>query len=310
MKYEIMMSILFELLSKKTVSATYLANKYEVSVRSIYRYIESIEQAGVPLYTTRGNGGGISIIDTYRLSSTFLTVKEYEQVINALIGIAKNVPNKDLENALTKIQSVTRNEYSGFELKSGNLIIDAGPWGDAVGYKSKLAIISKAIDECSVIKIKYHDRNGSVSERDIEPHVMVFKQGIWYVYAYCRLRQTFRFFKIGRIEYANDNKEKFIKRDIHEKDLPLDFWHNSVKTCDIVLEISEKYLSDAEEWLGIENVKKESGKNIARVKLPDDDGLINKILSFGSGIKVVFPKTVKEKVENSAKELLSIYSKN
>ena len=79
MKYELMLSILFELLSKRTVKASYLASKYEVSVRSIYRYISSLEMAGVPIYTVRGYNGGFSIIDSYKLSSTFLTKAEYEQ---------------------------------------------------------------------------------------------------------------------------------------------------------------------------------------------------------------------------------------
>ena len=199
MKYEIMLKILFELMSKKCVKASYLANKYEVSVRSIHRYINSLELAGVPIYTLRGNGGGFSIIDTFKFSSTFLTVNEFEQTINALKAITESVPNKDLSNVINKLKSVMRNDYTGIDIKSGNLIIDAGPWGDAVGYKVKLSILQKCIESCNLLSITYHDRNGDVTERVIEPHVIVFKQGLWYVFAYCHLRNEFRFFKTGRI---------------------------------------------------------------------------------------------------------------
>ena len=307
MKFEIMLKILFELMSKKCVKAQYLADKFEVSVRSIHRYINALELAGVPIYTLRGNQGGFAIIDTYKFSSTFMSVKEFEQTINALSAITESVPNKELNNVINKLKSVTRNEYSGFDVKGGNLIIDAGPWGDTVGYKSKLVVIQRSIEECKKLQIRYHDRNGDVTERTIEPHVIVFKQGLWYIFAYCYLRNEFRFFKTGRIEQATVLEEKFVRRDLSNKELPLNFWHNSVETSEVVLEIDKKCLSDVEEWLGIENVETINGKHFATVNLPYDDGLVTKIMSYGNEIKVVSPKKLKTRISEFAKEILTNY---
>lgn len=307
MKYEIMLKILFELLSKKCVKANYLAEKFEVSVRSIHRYITCLELAGVPIYTVRGNNGGFAIIDTYKLSSTFMTVSEFEQTINALTAITESVPNKSLTSVISKLKAVVKNEYSGFDIKSGNLIIDAGPWGDTVGYKSKLTVIQKSIEERKVLSIRYHDRNGDVTERNVEPHVIVFKQGLWYVYAYCRLRQDFRFFKTGRIEQANMLDEQFSRREMKNSDLPLNFWENNVISQDVTLEIDKSVLSDVEEWLGIENVSEKNGKFIAEAKLPFDNGLASKIMSFGSGIKVLSPNSLKEQIKSCAKSILENY---
>ena len=306
MKYEIMLNILFELLAKKTVSASYLSKKYQVSTRSIYRYLESMELAGVPIYTTRGNNGGISIIDTYRFTSTFMTIKEYEQIISILSGVNQEVPNKTLENAILKLKANIKNEYSGFDIKSGNLIIDGGPWGDTDGYKSKLKILQTAIDENKKLEIIYHDRTGKITTRVIEPHVIVFKQGLWYTYAYCNLRKTFRFFKTGRIESAKILNETFTRHDLSKMELPLDFWHNAEKTEYVSLEIKSTCLSDVMEWLGIENIEKDkNGKYIANVNLPYDDGLIYKIMSYGDGIKVLSPNNLKEKIgiKKTIKEL-------
>lgn len=308
MKYEIMLSILFELLSKKSVTAKYLSEKYEVSVRSIYRYINCIEMAGIPLYTNRGNGGGISIVDTFKFSSTFMTVAEFEQTISALMGLVEGVPNKTLVNVINKLKSLIKNEYVNLNLSSGNLIIDAAPWGDAVGYKSKLAVIQKSIEQCLELEILYHDRNGKISNRKIEPHVIVFKQGLWYVYAYCHLREEFRFFKIGRIEQANVTTNKFLKRKINNSDLPLNFWENSVETINVIMEVNKPCLSDVEEWLGIENVIKKDGKYIAEAKLPNDSGLISKIISFGSNLKVISPQDIREKIKNATIEILNVYN--
>lgn len=307
MKFEILISILFDLMSKKSVSATYLADKYEVSTRTIYRYINCIECAGIPIYTTRGKFGGISIIDTFKFSSTFMTVSEYNQTIDALSAIVKSVPNKTLSSAINKLKAGSRNEFNSFDIKSGNLIIDAGPWGDTVGYKAKLAVLQQAIDEKKVLEIKYHDRNGSVTDREIEPHVIVFKQGLWYVYAYCRLRNEFRFFKTGRIEQANSTGEKFSRREIKNDELPLNFWHANLVAEDVVMEIDVSVLSDVEEWLGIENVKEINGKHVAEVSLPYDDGLVSKIMSYGKGIKVISPQKLKDKITDNVKELIDIY---
>ena len=307
MKYEIMLGILFELLSKKCVKAQYLAEKFEVSVRSIHRYINALDMAGVPIYTVRGSQGGFSIVDTYKLSSTFMTVKEFEQTISALSAITESVPNKELTNVISKLKSTVKNEYSGFDVKGGNLIIDAGPWGDTVGYKSKLLVIQRSIEETKKLQIIYHDRNGDVTERIIEPHVIVFKQGLWYVFAYCNLRNEFRFFKTGRIEQATVLNETFTRRDLSKMELPLNFWHNNVETADIVLEIDKSCLSDVEEWLGIENIRKTACKYIAEVKLPLDNGLVSKIMSFGSGIKVVSPLSLKKSVKEFANQILSNY---
>ena len=307
MKYEIMLKILFELMSKKCVKASYLANKYEVSVRSIHRYINSLELAGVPIYTLRGNGGGFSIIDTFKFSSTFLTVNEFEQTINALKAITESVPNKDLSNVINKLKSVMRNDYTGIDIKSGNLIIDAGPWGDAVGYKVKLSILQKCIESCNLLSITYHDRNGDVTERVIEPHVIVFKQGLWYVFAYCHLRNEFRFFKTGRIQQANILEQKFNRRNLEQVELPLNFWSNNVVAKDVVLEIDKKCLSDVEEWLGIENIKIVNDKHVAEVKLPYDNGLISKIISYGNGIKVISPLELSKEIKKYAQDILDAY---
>ncbi len=307
MKFEIMTGILIELLCKKCVKGKYLAEKYEVCERSIYRYIEALERAGVPIYTVRGKNGGFSIVDTYKLPATFMTVKEFEKVISALSAICDGVPNKTLMSALEKLKATVKKEYSGFDIKSENLIIDGGPWGDTVGYKNKLKLLQECADNDLVLRIKYRDRNGAASIRDIEPHVIVFKQGLWYTYAYCRLRKEFRFFKTGRIEEATVLKEKFKRTSLTAEDLPFDSWHESANAEKVVLEIEQSKASEAEEWLGVENVKKENGKIIARATLSFDDGLVAKIMQFGGAIKVIEPQSLIDKQIAFAKAILDNY---
>ncbi len=307
MKYEIMLKILFELLSKKCVKASYLADKYEFSVRSIHRYINCLELAGVPIYTIRGNNGGFAIIDTYKLGATFMTQKEFEQTINTLTAITDSVPNAEISNVINKLKASSRHEYSNYDIKSGNLIIDAGPWGDTIGYKAKLSVIQKSIENNDKLSITYHDRNGDKTNRIIEPHMIVFKQGLWYVFAYCHLRNDFRFFKTGRIEQATILNEKFVRRDLSNIELPLNFWESSIDTKDVIIEINKNCLSDVEEWLGIENVSCKENKYIAEAKLPFDKGLISKIMSYGKDIKVLVPKELVDEIKKCAQDIVNEY---
>lgn len=309
MKFEIMISILIDLLSKRCISAKDLAAKHNVSVRSIYRYVECLENASVPIYTIRGNKGGIAIVDTYKLSNTFLTPKEFQKTIEALTSITNSVPNKELENVIQKLKSTIKKEYTGFDIKSGNLIIDAAPWGDTLGYKNKLFVINQAIDAKNQLKIIYHDRNGQITQRIIDPHVIVFKQGLWYVYAYCHLRNSFRFFKTGRIENATILKTTFTMQSVLEKDLPFDFWSKSTPTVDVELEVNKSVLSDVEEWIGIENVYAENGKTVVKAKLPFDNGLVSKIIGFGKGVKVNKPEELKNEIVKTINDLTKLYKK-
>ena len=169
------------------------------------------------------------------------------------------------------------------------------------------ALVQKAIEENKKLSIKYHDRNGNITERTIEPHVIVYKQGLWYVFAYCHLRNDFRFFKTGRIEMATILNDTFNRREIDGANLPMNFWHGSTETCDVIFEIDKKYLSDIEEWLGIENVSKVKDKFIAEAKLPYGNGLISKIISYGNGIKVIAPQELKDSVIKCANSILKIY---
>jgi predicted DNA-binding transcriptional regulator YafY len=129
------------------------------------------------------------------------------------------------------------------------------------------------------------------------------------VFAYCHLREDFRFFKTGRIESATYTEQKFSRRDVSKQDLPLNFWQANLETEDVQMEIDKSCLSDVEEWLGIENVFTKNGKHYAHVKLPYDNGLVSKIMSYGNGIKVISPTSLINKIKNSAEKIISTYKK-
>ncbi len=305
MKFTIMTSILFELLSKKMLSATYLASKYEVTTRTIYRYIEELSLSGVPIETVRGASGGFKIMDTFKLAGSFLTTSEYDAVINSLTAIYSEVKGEALESAINKLTSAKRG-YGAVNVKTGNLVIDAGAWCDSAGYKEKLSIINDAIDGCKIVEFNYHDRNGEKSNRCVEPHTIVFKEGMWYVYAWCQAREDFRFFKIGRMTELNVTDRKFSRRILPER-LPFEGWYNGSDLIDVTLKVDKDALFAVEEWLGVENIIKEGNLFLASAKLPDEPSLVGKILSLGKGVKVLSPNSLKNKIKSAIDELKKEY---
>ena len=305
MKYEIMTGILFELLAKKSVSATELSKKYGVTPRTIYRYIDDLSFAGVPVETIRGASGGFKIMDHFKLASSFLTKSEYDAVLSALTAIYGELPDEVMESAINKLKS-TKRGVSSVDVKTGNLVIDAGAWCDSFSHKEKLLSINLAIDKSCLVKFGYHDRNGAVSERIVEPHTIIFKEGTWYFYAYCHTRQAFRFFKVGRVSGLTVLEETFTRRELPNK-LPFEGWYENSTLTTVTLKVEKDALQGVEEWLGVENIKQKEDYFIATADLPDEQSLIGKILSLGNGVKVLAPLELKIKVKKAIDELKKIY---
>ncbi|MCD8308328.1 MAG: YafY family transcriptional regulator [Clostridia bacterium] len=303
MKYQIMIKILMLLLSKRKVCAREIASRYEISVRSVYRYIEELIVAGIPIDVTRGRYGGISIADTFRLPSGYFTRDEYSAAVNALKAMASQVNDENIITALEKLETQSKTENKELTV-SGGIIVDGGTWGDTKKFSDKMAVCEKAVNEGLCIDIDYISREGEHSRRVIDPHVLIFKQNVWYVYAFCHTKQDYRTFKIGRIKSARFTGRTFEKKKFTREDIPLNFYYRSDELVDIGIEIEKQKLPDVEEWVGIDNIEPRGKAFIAEISLPNDEILVNKILSFGGGVKVIYPESLKEKVRSAAQKII------
>lgn len=304
MKYQIMIKILMLLLSRRKVCAREIAERYEISVRSVYRYIEELCVAGIPIDVARGRYGGLTIADTYRLPVGYFTKDEYTAAVNALTAMSSQVSDEAVLTALEKLQRQIKSERADTSV-SGGIIVDGGTWGDTKKFSDKMAVCERAVNESLCLDIDYISRSGEHSRRIIDPHVLIFKQNVWYVYAFCHTKQSFRTFKIGRIKSARFTGKTFEKREISREEIPLNFGYRSEELIELVLEIDKEKLPDAEEWIGIDNIEPRGKKFVAEVSVPDDDGLVSKILGFGGGVKVVSPAALREKVIAAARNIIA-----
>lgn len=308
MKFAILLAILFDLLAKRKVTATYLAEKHEISPRTVYRYVDLLSMT-VPVYVKRGRNGGICISDNYKLPVGFMTVEEYESAIEALTAMYSQLPEERFLSVMRKLSAQMKSESRDLTLSGelGTIVVDGGTWGDTRNFSEKIRIVQDALKETEILDVEYRSRSGEKTQRKIEPHVLVFKQGVWYVYAFCHKQRAFRLFRLGRIFSATRTGETFRKRQITRDEIPLNYW-TSDKTVDARFAVREKGFVDALDWLGVENLQQRNGKWYADVTLPDDESLVRKIVSLGDGIQVLEPSDLKERVKAEAQNLLNLYN--
>lgn len=306
MKNQALIEILFILLSRDSVTAKYLAERFNCSIRTVYRYIDELSIC-VPIYNTRGRNGGFAISSTYKLSSTFLTKEESEILLGALRGMTNEFPSPTLTKIIDKIASISKKKNSETHIDFGNIIID-GAWENTEGYKQTIAFLEESIESKTVINISYRDREGTSTERKIEPHTLILKQGLWYCYAYCQSRQDFRLFKIGRIEKAIKTNETFERKTTDKLQEILDDWYKTLQTETVDLELDVSIKADVEEWLGVDKIYEVAGGKLrASANLPIDNILASKILSFGNKIKVLAPEKLKKEVIKIATSVVEEY---
>mgnify|MGYP001623079759 CR=1 FL=1 len=306
MKFQAMLKILFTLLKKKKTSAAELASACCVSERSIHRYLEELIVSGVPIDIIRGRNGGIFLPDTYKLPENFFTKEEYSAAINALGALYEQLHDDAVADALNKLLSQQKSDSRNLTL-SGRIVVDSGTWGDAYDFSEKLKVMEEAAENDECLDLLYIDRNGNESRRVIEPHLLVYKQNIWYVYAWCRKRSDFRLFKVGRIRSARKTGEIFARREIDRDNLPLKFDFKNTELTDIVFYVEKHALPDVEEWIGMDNVQTHGDRIVAEATLPAGEPLYSKILSFGDGIRIVSPESVAEEVRMRAEKILALY---
>lgn len=194
--------LIYLLLEKPMITAQELAEHFEVSTRTIYRDIDVLSSTGIPVYTTRGQGGGISLMEGYTLHAALLSNAERENILTGLQTLeATGLPyTKEL---LKKISTL-------FQYKKENwLSIDFSPWGSSEENRESFLQLKKAILESIVLRYLYVNNKGEQNSREVEPMQLLFKHRFWYLFAYCRLKNDFRMFKLSRIHHLQMTSDKF-----------------------------------------------------------------------------------------------------
>lgn len=307
MKFSILLSIFFELLAKRKLTAKYLSEKHEISPRTVYRYVEILAEH-IPLFIKRGRNGGICLADNYKLPVGYMTETEYVAAIEALTLAYAQHPDEKFLLAKRKLSAQCKEDKKKllFSGESGSFFADSGVWGDMHVFSEKLRLTEESIKKRVVLQIGYQTEVGEKTQSKIEPHALIYKQNVWYLYAFCHESRKFESYRLGGIFALELTQTSFRKRPFSKENIPL-FENSQTQMLSARLAFTKDAYLDAQNWLGVENLKKKNGVWYADLLLPDDEALVGKILSFGTGVKVVEPIALQEKVIATVKALASQY---
>ena len=312
MKIERLLGIIILLLNRNLVQAKDLAERFEVSIRTIYRDIETINQAGIPIVTYQGINGGISLADGYRLDRQLLTNKELITIVTALQSIATiHQHPQDANHALVeKINTIIpKTQSEQFQSLSQQVIYDFSHWGQHSKLEEILRLLKQAIDKNTRISFIYRNAKGEVHDRLVEPYTLVRKGPSWYLYAFCCNKQDFRFFKVYRMKDLQSLNEPFTRQSISTKELPWNqSWRQSPSIISLVLRFDPDARHLAEEYFGVEKVQPDQdGYSLVYASFPEDDWLYGFILSFGPLLEVIEPIHVRERIKDLSAEIVKKY---
>ena len=307
-----MFGILMTLLnSPRPVTRQRLAEKFEISERTVSRYIDAMSvDCNIPVAVAYGTGGGYFLPDNYKLSQTFFTTEEYERILTCLNAVDKELDDEVMTAVRDKIVNLKSNtESEKFLLKSEKLVIDSTAWLNPDECRNTMSAISKAIDGKKVVSLDYVDKRDSRTERDFDPYTLVLKEGLWYVYGWCHVREDFRLFKLSRIKRLTISDLTYTIRDggdVYEK-LNEEFIDR--EKTDLKLELDGEALPSVEEWLGLDSiVPSGDGLYVAEGYVYSEDLLIKKLLSLGSHVRVLAPSYVAEELSVEIERMAQKYA--
>jgi len=292
--------IIYLLLNKERVTAKELAERFEVSTRTIYRDIDTISLAGIPIYTGKGKGGGISLLPDFVLNKSILSEQEQSEILSALQGLGQ-IQALDTDNILQKLSAVFNKTAAKW------LEVDFSDWSfEQEDYWSsfKTAILQKQI-----ATFDYYSTYSQKTHRRAEPIQLWFKSKAWYLKAYDLDKEDLRLFKLTRVRNLEITDEFFGERDmlaISATGKP----PSEHQKPDVNLRLlirSEMAYRVLDEFASVVEEQTKDGHYIVSLSWPEDNWVYGMILSFGEYIEVLEPEHMRNIIRDKAQKIFETY---
>lgn len=300
MKIDRLIGILSILLRQERVTAPYLAEKFEVSRRTINRDVEALCKAGIPLVTVQGKNGGISIMEGYRMDRTLLTAGEMESILTGLQGLDSVSGTNRYRQLMEKLVPGSRAVID----EGQHMLIDLSSY-----YKQSLApkmeLIRRAIDGCWEISFRYYSSKGE-ERRQIEPYLLVFQWSSWYVWGYCQKRRDYRLFKLNRMLGLELLDRQFVSRN------PPPYEIQPERAFVPRMKVKALF-QPAAKWRLIEEYgaesfeEQEDGQLLFSFGFADKDHVFGWLLTFGKQAELLEPVSLRDELRDMALQIAEIY---
>ena len=299
MKLDRLLGILTTLLQKDRVTAPELATMFEVSRRTIGRDIDALCQAGIPIVTRQGIGGGISIAEGFKLDKSVLTADELSGMIAAIKGIGSVSPQAIVERTLDKLHAGSDAVVSLRE----PIIIDLSSY-----YKGqlteKIELIKSSVLEARIIEFDYYYDKGDTHRR-IEPYFVIFQWSSWYVFGFCLERQDWRLFKLLRLWNLTLCADSYTPREIPPDRRDFNIYDIAETKLVALFDPSVKY--KLIETYGMSCFSVTEDGLLFELGFSNHDYLIGWLLGFGDKVKVLEPAKIADDVKAIAENILLRY---
>lgn len=283
--------IIYYLMENGKSTAPELAEKLEVSIRTIYRDIDIISSVGVPIYVTTGRNGGIQIDDSFVLDRLILSDKEKEDIITALKSVS--IVDDRNSDTLSKLSAIFNTKNEDW------LEVDFSRWGNKAQDNTMFQKLKEAIISRKMLCIVYANTRGEVIERVICPLKMVYKAKNWYIKSFCMNKSNFRIFKLTRIIQARDMEKNF-----DPMEFPQEKKEMKVNYENVILRFPQRMAYRIYDEFEVDEIHQDdNGDFIICAPMPIDEWLIGYLLSFGSKVCIIEPKYLKKIVYNEAKKI-------
>lgn len=308
MKVDRLVSIILILLETERVGAQELAERFEVSPRTIYRDIDSINMAGIPVCSTSGVGGGFAIMEQYKIDKKVFSAADLSAILMGLSSLSSMIRGEELVNALAKVKSfIPADRARDIERKTNQVLIDLSPWSGNRNLQPHLELIQTALQENKLLSFSYADQRGNKTARRAEPYQLVLKNSQWYWYGYCLTRQDFRLFKLSRTSNLQQLAETFVQRDHPKPELDASELIVPMQTP-ITLRIHKSVLERVLDYCNDEDISPDGEEyHIVRYPFIENDYYYGILLSLGDKCECLEPPRIRAEMKRRIADMARVY---
>lgn len=308
MKIDRLVSIIMTLLEKRRVSSQELADMFEVSPRTIYRDIESINLAGIPVLAVPGVNGGFEILPEYKIDKKVFSADELSSILMAVTNLSGMTGGTEAVHALAKLKNIIPPEKEHeINLKVNQIKIDTSLWIGNGNLAPYLEIIKNALQESKLISFTYIDGHSNKSERTIEPYQLVLKGSNWYVQGFCLTKKDFKFFRLSRMLDLKLISKTFTPRDYEEPVLDFDEELQKLQ-IEIKLRVHKSILDRVLEHCTFDKISLDDEEHyLVNYPFIDREYYYDMLLNFGEKCECLAPESVRQKLKEKIEKLLRVY---
>lgn len=290
MKIDRLVAIIMLLLDREVVTTSELAERLEVSRRTIFRDVDTLTMAGLPIFTTRGSDGGVSLMKSYKVDKKLFTPKDVRSLITSLESYNQLLEKNEIANTLAKVQSMESETDLIQQWKNdGHFSVDLTLNQGNRFLRDRLKLIETAMEDHRYLVFQYIDKNGEDTSRKVEPYKVIFKESSWYLQAFCVKRKDYRTFKIARMNDVSMSVESFSPKEFVS--LPMDGSNWMTKeTVPVIIKIDKSIKDKIIERFGEDYViSQHKNGYIAKYPIVDNEHGYNALLQFGDKCEIIEP---------------------